>query len=487
MKIKLFFAIMIAITLMLGVVTPVYAADLRDFEEETALLLSLLSEEVIEELNAYYGEDLISTFVTWLDAMGYELTEEEIERYAGLLNSSPVLSLYDISLILSSAGLWGAGAAWAELAAQLSFGEDITREDVAVVIEAIAEFYLEFYDANLTEIIETAELSRDNLIEILWFFVDSSDFRGWFIQRYDESWVFHAVNEIISEVITTASFEGTESAAMHLRRYWVSTESIRILGLENAELFFSLFDVFESFLVDEVTYTTISSSSLFLEKLAALVEEYGIDGFMELYNFNLRNAIEALLEDSPPLGLIYLDELLDGLITDNIAVFSQALEEVRTQEINSQTWGAEQQEWANWEMHIDILEALADFITNEEATSLTANDLERKFTFEINEDFLHTIAVNNENNRLNLFYENTTEYNTLLVYFVIGGIYPYATMTEVEIKPGERFTTQINLTDTSMSGWWFADVLFLNTEDGLPNGVFSFRMTEYPLGHPSHG
>lgn len=117
-------------------------------------------------------------------------------------------------------GFWEYISPLDELAAKFSFGEDITRDDMAAVLNALIAFHQEHHGFDFTEIIEMAKLTKGNIVEIFWVALEAEN-KDWLITRHGEAWLFHAVNDKVDYFGTEARLLGAEYAAVHLRLYQV--------------------------------------------------------------------------------------------------------------------------------------------------------------------------------------------------------------------------------------------------------------------------
>ena len=337
-----------------------------------------------------------------------------------------------------------------DLGEHLRFGEEVTREDISSVIEALISFYLQELEFNFYEIMEIAEITIDDLIEMMWVLCADSPEKEWNIRSERELWLLHAINGIINDIEWESGRVGKEYAANILRFYWMYAEIYKILGYELSDNLIDIFYILDSILSKDIELLLVSDYTKFLETLEQLISKYGT----EIFEFNFYE----VLDDFPDhIVFTYLDELLDGLITENIESLSQWISNT------SSAW------WSNRPLY----RLYSDFIL------INEDYLERKYSFDVNQGMHYEIYIENVTAMINIFYENRSEFTTEFQYYVRNYINRI-----VKIPPGGRFTVQLNLSDLLDDYSWHSVEIYMYSPDGnLVNGQFSFRLTEHPLGH----
>jgi hypothetical protein len=477
---KKYFMVLV-IALVIFAVTPVFANEGGASAEETALFLSLLTDEAraaMEEVGEGFAEELFQ-----FAFMELAFDDGAIEELAEWINSSPQL-IWTLSEIMAVLGYWGDGSEndfsfnfneppqrhsleLRERAAAFSHGTYFYIEDVVAVLEASAEFNLERLDVDFFAIVDAAGFTRDQIAGMFFGVFSHEEISRWYLADYGEQWLFFAVDEFVSDIIYDYRMDGMDNAVMYLRMLWTHAETIRILGFDAAGNFventiFELEWIFDYQIFDEI----IAENVNFIATIERLVEHYGIDGFAEVFRFNLNVELEKFIRgEDYARGIDYLDEMLNGLLTNNLQFLQDDL---------------------MYEFYYDELIRLTDLIEEYEETELFPSDLERKFVFEINQEMSHVIEISNPRERLNIFYENTSDETATLVYFVYNEADDSFSMRTVEVAAGGRFTTQLNFENSPARSHIYFEIFIMSPDGATPDGTFAFRMTEFELGHPSH-
>jgi hypothetical protein len=504
---KKIIAMVLVVSLMLGAV-PVSAAKVQvSLEEATAFVLELLSEESVAAFNEF-DEELFSVTMEWAYEELADFNDNdddflfELRLLVEHINAAPARNVRDIVEWLSFIGRWGEPnefdfsphvptitvaqqTAWDELTAQFVFGTNVTRQDVAAVTEAVLSYFIEVENFNMRELLAAAQLTEAQLVDMLYAMLEINDAADDMFRWYGEEWLSVFVYEFFVNIRYEVQWEGEEYAVNLLHVLWVVyAETTRVLGAENAgEFFDDAFSSFFMFLDDDEILEAIASGGQFISTMERLVAQYGADGFLRLFDFDFYEAVETLIAGgTPPRGFTYADELLGGLFSEYIDYFAEIIEWERERDA---LWAEQEAVHINFERTIDSLIYFMDFIFYESSLSLTAQDSELKIIYEIDQPSIYFFEIYESNNRLNLFYENESQNDVSFTYFVFGFDNMHASMESVELAPGERFTVQINFADMPREFYRLVAVV-INGDDDV-DGTFSLRLTDFELGHPSHG
>jgi len=240
-----------------------------------------------------------------------------------------------------------------------------------------------------------------------------------------------------------------------------------------------------------------------------MVSTHGADGVLEIIDIDLLEDLSLLINTgTKTTGLAYIDELVGGLIAANYEELHAAITEWQ------ESWNLWETDWDwgdiewNWDNDLNpdawrLLPSWAELWASEEPTRnenllwfawdrvwnysdifLSREDLERRFTYNVQSETAYVIFFEDDSNRVNIFFHNQSNESVFLVYALFSVIGDDVYVNAVEVAPNRRYNTQLNLDD--FLDVYMLDVTILNPDGTNINGEFAFRWTVYPPGHPSH-
>ncbi|MCL2198373.1 MAG: hypothetical protein FWB80_05580 [Defluviitaleaceae bacterium] len=350
-----------------------------------------------------------------------------------------------------------------ELASQFLVSGDITREDVELVTAAIIEFYREYTDFDFDEVIYLAGFTFDDIVTLILTVYVEPTIADYMLDifpfpRNHERWLFSVVNEIVSEFVMlwemSMDFDYEDMPVMILRFAMLGAHLIPILGFDQSHQFSNIIeDTAWRLRLDPLdTLNILIENEHFFDILASLIAEYGVEEFLEIL----------------PHEYNYLDMLLGGFFSDNDMI------DILSQDIREQAF------WDYADAWFGLVGLGLPIVYN----ALDDSDLERRFSFDgVYRGINHEIFFDTYTHKLNLHLKNNGDYAVEFAYFVLAMNDNYVRKHIAEVAPGSCYTSQLNFADFPTYYNWFVDVFISNAYDA----DFAFRLTNYPLGHPSHG
>jgi hypothetical protein len=390
--------------------------------------------------------------------------------------------IFTLGSAIPAYALWWDG--YDEAAAQFSHGEDITRDDVLTVFEALVEYRRDLESYDFRDLMETANVSDEDVVEFLWILSNSAEYKDWRIELIGESWLFGVIDMYMDDIEYGGVAGGEpwvemeiEYYAARLINYLIIAELEKTFGIEQGRTLHSNTLYFYQTLG---IWLPLLDFSHYSEALERFYSEYGAD----TSRFNMYRELIAFSEGTETLGATLWDELHGGLLSENREALAEWMSENRGEIVRHMY------RYDRFPLTDRFHFILRSFGTEE------TNRLEHKIWYYNYTETQYEIQIRDSNLRLNLFYENTSEYLTTFVYIISDLHGNYVSVSEAEIAQGERFTTQLNfadleLTESDGDNHWFIDVYVAYLHGGQdmvdltaqnPRGSFSFRLTEYPLG-----
>jgi len=487
-------AILLALTLMLGSFTTAFAAEEAespDFTQEIAQLLEGLNDEVVDILNNL-TEELSDNFIPWF--LEYMLQFYDIYEIVELLNEgvefwSPEELEEDLRLLYVE-------LRFTTRSVDFLFGEYATVEDMAIVLAAIMEEYYHLRNFDMRVLLEDAGMTEEEFVNFFWVFLTETDEINWYMQRHGDAWLFYAVRSVVNDVEWDYRFTGRDAAAMYLQLIRLLANMFELMGVDYAEEFFDLrvfWGISDFLRNDEMVLVEALISDHFTATMIRLVEEYGASIVVEMMDIDLLADLELFIEyDTKTQGLIYVDELMGGIIFENYEEMHAAL---TIWQDDGFQWSVEPAyrhlfSWMElWEsespfLMTELLNLAWDYVQRTESTSIPAEDQEHRFFFNVDISMLYSIFIDEARENLNLFFDNPWDESVFMLYvFYEGDTWQEIYAGAVEVAPNSQFTVQINLNDFEVQNFILLDVFIVNPARTPINGEFAFRWTAYPLGY----
>ncbi|MCL1862440.1 MAG: hypothetical protein FWF78_02610 [Defluviitaleaceae bacterium] len=348
--------------------------------------------------------------------------------------------------------------------------KDVTRDDVADAVVNVFTIFRDYYD--FEELLNIAGLGFDDFVDIIWYLaVPDRDEVQWFIRWHGESWLFYLVYELVDDIVRDVEREGEEMPIAMLQALSMFTRVVPVLGFEGLT---NLFDVLDRYvnalgLSGDDFMVAATENHQFAEMVSVMVVAHGVEEFLGIINAHPpATAFAELVEHgTKSQGLVYMDMLLGGLLSQNIEGFSVSRRD------------------------LDNLSALFNFWDSWDYLGLPFNlvfigedDLERRFSHNVHNESAFEITLQTPY-RLNLHLQNNSDTTLYISYFAIsmhgGDILKHNT----EIAPLMSYTSQINFQEPLLEYGFGVHVFILGEAD--MSFDFAYRLTNYPLGHPSHG
>ncbi|MCL2388637.1 MAG: hypothetical protein FWC89_13980 [Defluviitaleaceae bacterium] len=464
--------------------------------------------EIIDEIAIFVGEDVVfaavasGQFSSTLERLVEEYGVDGVAALFGTLREQTAPAwLYMDEMLSGLIGeyqdLWWEQYEETRLAQPSSF----TREDIADILEEAIAFYYNQHDFDFTVIMEMAEISKDKIVESFVAMHENPDANDWFVWVHGNAWIDAELRHFIRSAKNEVNTRGYEFAVPVAQSFIEHLELIKILGFYEAVNLISMIQVLADEL-NEPAYMVFASGQA-SRTLERLVADYG-NGFATLlfgeiaFRWSMWN---------------YLDEMMGGLLSENEELFAQLLhresqsEQVFSdawdmlfplvlmdlggllsdnEELSAQLWQEESQSEQFFSDAWDILFSLFLPVNYTFINPAVPYEMEHRFSFDIQRETENEIAIHpSSDDRLNIFFENRSDSPVMLFYFLTDLSLSFITETRVAVEAGDSYTTQINFADLDITpnGYWMLHAFVIGNEI---DGEFAFRLTEFPLGHPSH-
>ncbi|MCL2356077.1 MAG: hypothetical protein FWC70_02800 [Defluviitaleaceae bacterium] len=375
----------------------------------------------------------------------------------------------------------------------IATGGEASPEEVSIALRNAIELARVYDpDFDFDEIVRLSGLTHDELVALISGMLEFSGERERQIRRYGAEWLERSIFDFIGEVWDDAQRNGPEAAALLLAASHGFIGVIDILGMDNAEEFFMTVSDVVDIVADEDVFIAAVAGGEFLSILERLVDRYGVNGFMEVFNIDTTDALWGIIEGRHVPAIAYLDEMLGGIFSD----FTAFAEEIRQYEAEQNQPDSDLtdlifDEFERLLYEFDEFERLLAGVHTHEYLFIREGDLERRDAFDPTENSVFFFDFDGEfSHRLNIAYGNRADYDATLVAFIFE--LADFELTDIEVKTlqipaGTIKALQVNFENFRYMGEYPGFLAaFILSPDGIPSGEFAFRPTVYGLGHPSH-
>ena len=424
-----------------------------------------------------------------------------------------------VTLLLVSVLIMGAVPASANNEQAIS---SITREDAAAVLDAVLPIVEHWERFDFLLLTETAGLLEGDILNIIVerypnYEAAAQGFQplsGFDEERMAETlaefegleWLVRAVYELLRG-IAWASAERTlprpheltadDLSVYHIRSLWVQSEASRILGRNNAEKFFdSDTYVIFSFAMWRSWHTALFDNRKFGENLTRLTEKH--DDLIALMDFNLAYAIEQIYKNGEwTEDMLLVNELAGNSLQEVFAAHPEYLMRINAH-LQEHYDFAEvlRREQAEFEKYFFILtHANVDHWHGNAHTAISGEeDLERRFSFQVESDARYSIGLGVFTNRLNIFYHNRMSsrvyfafnFNAHFQDFTLDFSNIGIALVAEELAPYSRFGMSLNLENLLYGLDELSHIrgeVIIKCPYGLPiDGEFAFQWTAHDEG-----
>ncbi|MCL2574330.1 MAG: hypothetical protein FWE34_07265 [Defluviitaleaceae bacterium] len=393
-----------------------WANDMGRLTEEA--LAEILALDLMAELQEFFGDD----FDEW-----FAHVDEWNLRW-------------DIWDFIIEPIMW---AAWGDI--------EISREDIAQALDVVIDLYFFLDSVDVLAIIATAEMTQDDLVDVIYSLFNMFDMSMWWWASMGDDWLVDYIDNLLWEF----RWGNEESAISHLLFLSAIGRMYDIIGDYLFDIMWMpvIFDLENIFSETEIALAMYGGDGIEI-----VWHQYGSD-LMRILDFRLHDALTELFasEDNEwPLGLSLFDEMLGGLLSDNLDRLH--------------------------EFYADGPPVMIDFwrfINDWELLMLDESDLEERRTFATTMGTEYAIDFfSMDNMNLNLFYANHADYVAhVRVEFRGGRGFEENVYT---VEPGKSITIQLTA-DQLAGGSDIVWVTIVNIDNNDVNGEFAFRLTQQPL------
>ncbi|MCL1877489.1 MAG: hypothetical protein FWF80_01385, partial [Defluviitaleaceae bacterium] len=261
--------------------------------------------------------------------------------------------------------------------------DDISPEDVSKALTDIAERLRVEEGFDFAEILEEAGLTHDDVVNIFWMILTIPGEGEWFVDQYGDDWLEYALLYFLEESQGEAE-QGMDAAVRHLLFAHVIYGIMDVLGHENAEDFLSSPLLFSFADEDEDALISALADEHFFITFERLVSQYGVDGFMEIFDVDPLEAFIAYIMGEHVPAVVYLDEMLGGLVAETLESYAEYFEVIMSLDDILEA-GSDIVIDADLNFDYELYEELFmfhDTILAYEETVITADELEQLFYFE---------------------------------------------------------------------------------------------------------
>ena len=374
-------------------------------------------------------------------------------------------------------------------AGTFAFGTNIARREIAEITNFVFNEFATYFSSlaypgirrgefTVPRVLETYGLNTNQFIDIYWraFFRSHPADRAYFMETYGDSWMYILIHNHVYEWVESIGFNARMEFPM--REFIAKSRMIDALRLRDGMEFFHGFRSLGTYSYIWIIFTrdamadVMTENPAFIEGLTRYTRKYGVDGFLEILDFDILHTLRIVLDGGEwHLGLLYLDSLFDGLISENLN------EVIR---------------WSN-EPHNSHLSRADSWIDHGRTTriadiTLTPEDTGERFSFDITGNSSIEIAGDIASGKINIFFHNRQDQAVRFQYHLSFYTFDWDFSADnVWVQPGGSFFVQYNLDDLEFNldfpeyRWQYtveAHFSIINPYGPTADGEFAFRWIE---------
>ena len=452
-------------------------------EQEVELFFSLLDDRMetfLRELTADFSDRF------WSFSLGQSLEWGTMEEIVELENS--------MGDMLGGFGVRMSGFDYIALrhvetlqAGTFAYGADIVRRDVVRIIYHVFDEYSVYLASLSYRGIPRGEFSVQRLLATYGLTVTQFENIFWrstrlasdadiayFIETYGDSWLYILIHNHVNDLVDRVS--RNHNLGMRIHELLVYRDIIDAIGFRDGHKFFHTFADSSTYfwvwaIFERDTLTDIMRlNPRFISRLTQYVDTYGVDGFLDILDFDILMALRTVLDGGDVeayVGLRYLNRILDGLILDNLDIVAE--------------WGSrpynQGMSWIDFQRATEIANITLD-----------ADDLNERFSFDISTSSRITIVGNIEGGKINIFFHNRQDQPLLFHYYIqfSTGNWDFSG-DRMWIAPGDSFFAQYDLDELGLiphGDWWQymveSSFTVINPHGPVVDGEFAFILGSIP-------
>jgi len=340
---------------------------------------------------------------------------------------------------------------------------EITREDIVATLDLVARDHLVNYDFDVAALLGEADMVMDDLVDMLEVLLITDSFGSvvWMARQWGADWLYYYIDDLVWDM------------------HWFTEEDLFFIQLFSgygrmiAILEDDVWDFLDLWVFDDLS--RIFGDDIFAAALFAgpNMEETLLThgaGLITILDFDLHDTLGGIFagenEGAWPENFVILDELLSGLLYDNMDVLLDFYNNGFPVVYSLGGWTADTTHLEFWNFlgHWDYLVLDADYIEERMV-----------FDIEIGTEIALDLFHIGDDVHLNLFYaNNAAEYAQFVIEYVGSVNFEQHVL---EVAPGSSATRQITAAELA-HGTGMVWVMIVNTSWGEVDGQLALRLTQ---------